>query len=673
MHNERRTVVQSDASRGEPRRSGPLSAFRHAGSNLGAQAGALAAVSLASLLVARAGGATVVGEYALLRVLPWLFGVVFSSGLPTSSAFFMAGEHRTDRRLRPTLSLLAVAGAALAAVTWLVCTIPFQVLFFRTLSTPLVAVMAVVVVTQLWTVTAKGCCQGQGDMAGANLIIVAEELWFIPSYVCVLLLLGNRGTASVVIALLISGTLATATGLLRLMLRGFFRGWGVPSRRLAKRIAGFGARGQLGNMLWLMNLRFDFLLLGALAGPAVLGIYAIASKVAELMRLVPTAINYVSYPRFARLDQATATAEMRRLLPRAAALTLALTPVLAFCAFALPIVYGQAFRAAIEPAEVIVIGLSVEGAAAIASAYLLGRGRPGLNSIGMGVGTAITVTLDVILIPRYGAMGGAATSAIAYLATTAVLVILATRLAGKSELPAARDRWLAQAGRHASPAPVRAWRGGDTAARRAVDVLVAACLLMISSPFLLVIAAAVKLTSPGPVFYRQVRAGRSGQPFTMLKFRSMMSGADRSGPLVTSRADPRVTSVGGLLRAAKLDELPQLVNVLRGEMTIVGPRPEVPHFLRFYRDEELAILAVRPGLTCSGQIYYTYWQAESDGASDPEDHYVMLELHPKLALDLEYLRHRSVRSDLEILAQTAALLVRPRRVPVAVAGSAESL
>ena len=196
---------------------------------------------------------------------------------------------------------------------------------------------------------------------------------------------------------------------------------------------------------------------------------------------------------------------------------------------------------------------------------------------------------------------------------------------------------------------------------------------MISSPFLLVIAAAVKLTSPGPVFYRQVRAGRSGQPFTMLKFRSMMSGADRSGPLVTSRADPRVTSVGGLLRAAKLDELPQLVNVLRGEMTIVGPRPEVPHFLRFYRDEELAILAVRPGLTCSGQIYYTYWQAESDGASDPEDHYVMLELHPKLALDLEYLRHRSVRSDLEILAQTAALLVRPRRVPVAVAGSAESL
>jgi lipopolysaccharide/colanic/teichoic acid biosynthesis glycosyltransferase len=110
-------------------------------------------------------------------------------------------------------------------------------------------------------------------------------------------------------------------------------------------------------------------------------------------------------------------------------------------------------------------------------------------------------------------------------------------------------------------------------------------------------------------------------------------------------------------------------------MTIIGPRPEVPRFLSFYRDEELAVLAVRPGLTCSGQIYYTYLQENGCEASgDPEDHYVKLELHPKLALDLEYLYHRSLRADLDILARTAALLVRSRRVPVAaVAGAAEPL
>ena len=119
-----------------------------------------------------------------------------------------------------------------------------------------------------------------------------------------LLTVGYKGITSVIIALIASGSLAMLTGLVRLRQRGFFTGWGRPSTALAKKIAAFGGRGQLGNMLWLMNLRFDFILLGALAGPAVLGIYAVASKFAELMRLLPTALNYVLYPRFARLGAA---------------------------------------------------------------------------------------------------------------------------------------------------------------------------------------------------------------------------------------------------------------------------------------------------------------------------------------------------------------------------------
>jgi lipopolysaccharide/colanic/teichoic acid biosynthesis glycosyltransferase len=618
---------------------------RHALTNLGAQGGALAAVSLASLLVARTGGPTVIGEYSLIRVLPWLFGVIFSAGLPTASAFFLAGDYGKDRRVRPTLTLMAVAGAVVGSLAWLACAIPFHHVFFRQMPMSLVFLMTVLVVTQLWTVTAKGCCQGSGDILGANLIIVAEEIWFVPIYPAVLLTVGYKGATSVVIALIASGTMAMLTGFVRLRQRGYFSGWGKPSRALAKKIAAFGGRGQLGNMLWLMNLRFDFILLGALAGPAVLGIYAVASKFAELMRLAPTALNYVLYPRFARLSADEATTEARRLLPRSTALTLVLTPLLAVATYiGLPLFYGKAFRSAVTPAEIIIIGLSIEGAAAVASAYLLGRGRPGLNSVGMGVGATITVTLDSILIPRYGAMGGAITSAVTYLTTTMVLVILARRQ-------------FRAATRTVGQAPARPKIRADSGMRRAADVLVAGIALTIAGPVIVLLAAAVRLTSRGPAFYRQVRTGSSGEQFTILKLRSMVSGADREGPLVTSRADSRVTTLGTVLRATKADELPQLINVLRGDMTLIGPRPEVPRFIRCYDGEELDILSVRPGLTGPGQIFYTQVQAVLDGV-DPEQHYATCELHAKLAIDLDYLRRRSLRFDLLILVRTVLLLTR---------------
>ena len=622
--------------------------------NLGAQGAALASVSLASLMVARVGGPTVVGEYALMRVLPWLFAVILSCGLPTASAFFLAGNHATDRGLRPTLALMTVGGAALGTAAWLVCAEPFHAVFFRQIPLRLVAIMGVLVVTQLCTITAKGCCQGCGDIAGANLVIVAEELWFVFVFPVLHFLDIGHGVAMVILALLISGVLATLTGLVRLLRRGFFDGWGVPSARMARSIAAFGARGQLGNMLWLMNLRFDFILLGALAGPAVLGIYAVASKFAELMRLVPTAINYVLYPRFAHLEPEKATAEARKLLPRALALTLVMTPfVAAFCYVALPILYGEAFEGAVLPAEIIIIGLSIEGGAAVASAYLLGSGRPGLNSVGMGVGAAITLTLDVILIPRYGAMGGAVTSAVTYLASTATLIYLANRVARRTS-PDSGERRI----RHALCA--------DTVLRRMVDVIIASIVLVAVSPLLLVVGLAVRVTTRGPALYKQVRAGKSGKPFTIFKFRSMVCNADSSGPLVTDRADPRVTRVGALIRASKLDELPQLINVVRGDMTLIGPRPEVPRFLPCYHADELGILSVRPGLTGAGQVLFTELRVGDEAVADPEEHYISFQLHPKLAIELDYLRRRSVWSDLAILVRTVALICHlPRAAPPA--------
>jgi lipopolysaccharide/colanic/teichoic acid biosynthesis glycosyltransferase/O-antigen/teichoic acid export membrane protein len=703
-------LLRRDANGHRLARSGAIS--RHAITNLAAQAGALGAVSVASLMIARAGGPTVVGEYALVRVLPWLLGVLLSCGLPTASAFFLAGKDARDPRLRPTLALMTVAGALVATGAWLACAALFQQLFFRQMPLQLVVLAGVMVVTQLGTVTAKGCCQGTSDITGANLIIVFEELWFVFVYPAVLLVQGNQGISTVILALIISGSLAMLTGMTRLWKRQFFAGWGRPSAGLTKRIAAFGARGQLGNMLWLMNLRFDFVLLGALAGPAVLGIYAVASKFAELMRLVPTALNYVLYPRFARLGPDKATAEARRLLPRAAALTTAMAPVLAAATyFALPILYGAAFAGAVLPAEVIIIGLTVEGAAAVSSAYLLGSGRPGLNSVGMGVGATITVALDIILIPRLGAMGGAITSAITYLASTMTLTLLAILVSrrvsphgGRQEIRAvpghrgppteelrqALGRYrelLAEMlgdpawalacpaaavpaiGSQVRPGSRRAQRmaRSDSITRRATDIAISLSALLFASPLLLGAAVMVKLTSRGPVFYRQIRVGHLGRHFRMFKFRSMVSGADRAGPLITDRGDPRVTRVGALLRASKIDELPQLLNVMRGEMTLIGPRPEVPRFLPCYRPDELGVLRVRPGLTGPGQLFYTEAQAAGEAADDPERHYVEYQLHPKLEIDLDYLRRRCLRADLAIVVRTVAVishLARPAQLTV---------
>ena len=199
---------------------------------------------------------------------------------------------------------------------------------------------------------------------------------------------------------------------------------------------------------------------------------------------------------------------------------------------------------------------------------------------------------------------------------------------------------------------------GDSGLRRAVDVVVALAALVLLSPLLALTALLIKLDSPGPVLYAQERIGRNGRPFRMLKFRSMVADAERLGAAVAGRHDPRITRVGAFLRATKLDELPQLVNVLVGHMTLIGPRAEVPRYVRHYRDDERPVLAVRPGLTGPGQILFSREQAaELDGAADPEAEYLERQLHVKLAVDLEYLRGRGLTRDLAILGQTVAVML----------------
>jgi len=195
--------------------------------------------------------------------------------------------------------------------------------------------------------------------------------------------------------------------------------------------------------------------------------------------------------------------------------------------------------------------------------------------------------------------------------------------------------------------------------KRAFDVVVSALGLIVLSPLLLICALAVKLGSPGPVLYRASRVGRYGQPFTLYKFRSMVIDADKQGLAVTGAGDARVTRIGRILRRTKLDELPQLYNVLRGEMSFVGPRPEAPRYTALYTVDQRRILDVRPGITSLASILYRNEEALLTGDDQQREQVYIHEVMPaKLQIDLEYVRNPTLTSDIVIIFRTLLALFR---------------
>jgi lipopolysaccharide/colanic/teichoic acid biosynthesis glycosyltransferase len=194
--------------------------------------------------------------------------------------------------------------------------------------------------------------------------------------------------------------------------------------------------------------------------------------------------------------------------------------------------------------------------------------------------------------------------------------------------------------------------------RRLVDILFSLVALIALSPLLLAIAVAVLIDSPGNPLYRPWRIGLHGRPFRMWKFRSMVVNADRLGPVITGHGDARVTRLGRLLRRTKLDELPQLVNLLLSDMTLVGPRPEAPEIVARYSESQRAVLAHKPGLTGCVQIEVA---CEADIIPDgepAEEYYLRHLLDGKIRRDLEYLSKRTLMSDARVVAATITLVLR---------------
>jgi lipopolysaccharide/colanic/teichoic acid biosynthesis glycosyltransferase len=199
------------------------------------------------------------------------------------------------------------------------------------------------------------------------------------------------------------------------------------------------------------------------------------------------------------------------------------------------------------------------------------------------------------------------------------------------------------------------------AAKRILDTVAAACALVLVAPILLVAAVAIKLDSQGPILYRAHRVGKDGVLFDMFKLRTMVFSADRTGSALTQGGDRRVTRCGRFLRKWKIDELPQLVNVLRGEMSLVGPRPESPNYVQYYTQAQWQVLTVQPGITGTTQIRFRNEESLLAECADLEKEYVERIMPLKLAMDLEYIRNRSLLGDLCIMVETVASVAAPQR------------
>ena len=196
--------------------------------------------------------------------------------------------------------------------------------------------------------------------------------------------------------------------------------------------------------------------------------------------------------------------------------------------------------------------------------------------------------------------------------------------------------------------------------KRLFDIIASTCGLIMLSPLFLVMAIWVKLDSKGSVFYRQVRVGRHNKDFRIFKFRSMRVGADKGSLVTIGGHDPRVTRSGYFIRKFKIDELPQLINVVLGDMSLVGPRPEVRHYVDYWTPEQMHVLDVRPGITDPASIKFRNENELMETAENPENYYINVIMQEKIKLYLEYVEKASFWYDIKLIFHTFKVVITER-------------
>lgn len=196
------------------------------------------------------------------------------------------------------------------------------------------------------------------------------------------------------------------------------------------------------------------------------------------------------------------------------------------------------------------------------------------------------------------------------------------------------------------------------AIKRFFDMFVSLIAIIVLSPFFILIALLIKIGSTGPVLFKQTRIGRNELPFEIYKFRTMVVDAEKLGTQITIGKDPRITKIGHFLRKTKLDELPQLFNVLKGEMSFVGPRPEVPKYTKLYSEQQRLVFTVRPGITDYASIKYRDENELLGNVENPEKVYIEEIMPDKLHLNIEYIQRRSLLEDIKIIFLTVMKIIK---------------
>lgn len=199
---------------------------------------------------------------------------------------------------------------------------------------------------------------------------------------------------------------------------------------------------------------------------------------------------------------------------------------------------------------------------------------------------------------------------------------------------------------------------GTLIVKRLLDFIVCSLVFILVSPFFLIFAFLVKVTSPGPVFFKQERIGRDLKPFYILKFRTMVKDADKQGVQLTTGNDSRITGFGKFLRAINMDEMPQLINVIKGDMSIIGTRPEVERYVSIYTDEMYATLLLAPGMLSRASVKYRNENELLTGAADPQQVYINEILPDKMAENLAYLKELSLKEDFVIIMKSIACMFK---------------
>jgi len=197
--------------------------------------------------------------------------------------------------------------------------------------------------------------------------------------------------------------------------------------------------------------------------------------------------------------------------------------------------------------------------------------------------------------------------------------------------------------------------------KRLFDIIFSFLGLILTSPLLGLIAITIKIDSKGPIFYKGIRMGQFGKPFKIIKFRTMDADSEKKGPYITHENDIRITKIGKFLRKFKLDELSQLINVLKGEMSLVGPRPEVPFYFKYYTEKEKKlILSVRPGMTDYGSIKFHNESKLLAGSKDPVKDYIRKIKDKKIKLQLQYIKEQSLWVDIKVIFKTIKVIIDTR-------------